>query len=78
LFDGISGSEAEIIADSYCRKNVSCGWWTGIEDGGERWIVDARIGSGGESVNSFLFIDKRSGKVTPRVGRSYDDPRKIL
>jgi hypothetical protein len=77
LSDGISQSEAETIAESYFRQNVGCGAWTGIQDGGDRWIVEAKFGFGGEPVEGF-FIDKQSGKVTSPIGRSYDNPHKIF
>src|SRR4051794_20643992 len=57
LSDGVSQSEAEIIGQSYFAKNVGCGVFTGIRDGGDRWIVDAKFGYAGEPVRDF-FIDK--------------------
>jgi hypothetical protein len=77
LSDGISQSEAEVIGQSYFAKNVGCGAFTGIRDGGDRWIVDAKFGYAGAPVKDF-FIDKRSGKVTSPVGPSYEDPLKIF
>jgi len=77
LSDGVSQSEAEVIAQSYFARNVGCGAFTGIQDGGERWIVDAKFGYAGEPIKGF-FIDKHSGRVTSPVGPSYGDPRKIF
>ncbi len=77
LSDGVSQSEAEIIGQSYFARNVGCGAFIGIQDGGDRWIVDAKFGFAGEPVKGF-FIDKRSGKITSPVGPSYDNPLKIF
>jgi len=77
LADGVSQSEAEIIGRSYFAKNVGCGAFNGIQDGGDRWIVDGTFGVAAKPVKDF-FIDKRSGKVTSPVGPSYDDPLKIF
>ena len=77
--DGVSQSEAEIIAQSYFARHIGCGAFTGIQDGGNRWIVDGKFGFAGEPIKGF-FIDKHSGKVTSpvEVGPSYDDPLKIF
>ena len=77
LSDGVSRAEAEIIAQSYFARNVGCGAFTGIQDGGDCWIVDGKFGFAGELIKGF-FIDKHSGKVTSPVGPSYDDPLKIF
>jgi hypothetical protein len=77
LSDGVSQPEAEIIAESYFARNVGCGALTGIQDGGDRWIVDGKFGFAGEPIKGF-FIDKRSGRVTSPIGPSYDDPLKIF
>src|SRR5712672_444752 len=42
--DGISKSEAEIIAECYFYQKVGCGGFTGVRDGGDRWIVDGAFG----------------------------------
>ncbi len=77
LLDGISRPEAEIIARSYFARNVGCGAFTGILDGGDHWIVDGEFGYAGEPIKGF-FIDKSSGQVTSPIGPSYGDPRKIF
>ena len=77
LSDGVSQSEAKIIARSYFARHVGCGAFTGIRDGGKRWIVDGMFGAAGEPIQGF-FIEKRSGKVTSPVGPSYEDPLKIF
>ena len=77
LSDGVSQSEAEIIAQSYFARNVGCRAFTGIQDGGDRWIVDGKFGFAGEPIKGFI-IDKRSGRVTSPVGPSYDEPLKIF
>jgi|SRR5436853_4681683 len=75
--DGISESEAEIFGQSYFARNIGCGAFMGIQDGKDRWTVDAKLGYGGEPVQG-LFIDKRSGKVTSSIGPSYGNPLKIF
>lgn len=77
LLDGVSQSEAETIAESYFSRNVGCGAFTGVRDGGKRWIVDAKFGYGGEPIEA-LFIDKRSGKLKSTIGPNYRNPLKIL
>jgi hypothetical protein len=77
LADGISQSEAEVIGKSYFAKHVGCGAFVGIQDAGDRWIVDAKFGYAGEPIKGF-FIDKRSGKLTSPVGPSYDNPLDIF
>jgi hypothetical protein len=77
LADGISQSEAEIIGKCYFAKHVGCGAFVGIQDGGDRWIVDAKLGYGGEPVKGFI-IDKQSGNLTSPVGPSYDNPLHIF
>ena len=78
--DGISKSEAEVIAECYFHQNVACGAFTGIQDGGGFWIVDAKFGYAGKPVTGF-HIDKSSGKITsPKssVGPSYGTPFEIF
>jgi hypothetical protein len=75
--DGISQSEAEIIGQCYFAKEVGCGAFSGIRDGGDRWIVDGGFGCGGMPVKG-LYIDKRSGKVVSPIGPSYDNPLEIF
>ncbi len=62
LQDGISQSEAEIIANFYFDRNVGCGAFNGIRDGGSFWIVNAQSGLAGTPVNGF-HIDKVTGKI---------------
>jgi hypothetical protein len=77
LDDGVSESEAKIIAQAYFAAHVGCGAFTGIRDAGELWIVDGKFGYAGDPISGF-YIDKRSGKLTSPIGQSYDDPRKIF
>lgn len=77
LEDGISQSEARIIGESYFARHVGCGAFSGVHDGGGRWIVDGAVGVAGVPVHDF-YIDKRSGKVTSSIGPSYDNPRDIF
>jgi len=76
LADGISQSEAQIIGDCYFARNVACGAFYGVHDGGDRWIVDAGFGYAGMPVKGF-YIEKQSGKVVSPIGPSYDNPLEI-
>ena len=75
--DGISKSEAELIAKCYFAKHVGCGVFTGIRDGGDYWIVDGGFGFAGVPIHGF-YIDKSSGEVTSPVGPSYATPFEIF
>jgi len=75
--DGISKSEAVLIAECYFHQNVGCGAFTGIQDGGDFWIVDAKSGYAGTPVKDF-HIDKRTGKITSPIGPSYATPFQIF
>ncbi len=76
LTDGISQSEAVIIAECYSTKHLGDGEITSIRDGGDRWIVAGRLG--GYLAKPLSFdIDKHSGMVTSQVGPSYDSPLAI-
>jgi hypothetical protein len=82
LANGVSQQDAYIIGKCYFAKNVGCGAFEGIRDGGDHWIVDGAFGYGGTSVKG-LYIDKRTGKVSqptspPHVGPAYVDPLKIF
>lgn len=65
--DGISKSEAEIIAEYYFHQNVGCGGFTGIRDGGDFWIVEGEIGIAANPIQG-LRIEKVSGKFTSPSG----------
>jgi hypothetical protein len=75
--DGISKSEAELIAECYFCRNVGCGEFSGIRDGGDYWIVDGAFGYAGTPIQGFQ-IDKRTGKITSPVGPSYATPFEIF
>ena len=76
LADGISQSEAQIIGECYFAKNVGCGAFYGVHDGGDRWIVDAAFGYAAVPVKGF-YIEKQSGKIVSPIGPSYDNPLEI-
>jgi hypothetical protein len=76
MADGISESEAQIICECYFAKNVGCGAFQGIHNGGDRWIVEALFGYAGTPVKGF-YIEKHSGKVVSPIGPSYDNPLEI-
>jgi hypothetical protein len=75
--DGISNSEAELIAKCYFHQNVGCGGFTGIRDGGEYWIIDGAFGYAAEPIVGFR-IDKESGKVISPIGPSYASPSELF
>jgi hypothetical protein len=77
LADGISQSEAQIIGECYFARHVGCGAFSGVHDGGDRWIVDGAVGYAAVPVQGF-YIDKRSGKVVSPIGPSYDNPLDIF
>ena len=77
LVDGVSKPRALLICECYFAKEVGCGAFGGIHDGGDRWIVDAKFGVGGDPVKGFNF-DKKSGKVVSPIGPSYDNPLEIF
>jgi hypothetical protein len=74
--DGISESEAMIIAECYSAKHLGGGKIEGIRDGGDHWVVVGRLGGYLPKPLSFE-IDKRSGKITSEVGPNYDNPLDI-
>jgi hypothetical protein len=77
LADGISKSEAQLIAECYFHQNLACGGFTGILDGGNFWILDGAFGSAGQSIEGFR-IDKSIGKITSTNGPSYATPFEIF
>ena len=77
LTDGVSQSEAQIIGECYFARYVGCGCFTGIRDGGDRWIVDGAIGVAAMPVHGF-YIDKHSGRLVSPIGPSYDNPLEIF
>jgi hypothetical protein len=77
LADGISQSEAQIIGECYFAKNVGCGAFYGVNDGGDRWIIDAGFGYAAMPVKE-LYIYKQSGKIVSPIGPSYDNPLEIF
>ncbi|MGN6152855.1 MAG: hypothetical protein ACTHOH_12745 [Lysobacteraceae bacterium] len=72
--DGIDAAEARRIALAYFDRHVGCGTFTGIADGGERWLVQGVHGRGAAAIRGFT-IDKRSGAVASPIGPSYADPQ---
>jgi hypothetical protein len=75
--DGISKSEAELIAKCYFHQNVGCGAYTGVRDGGDYWIVDGAFGVVAQSIKGF-HVDKSTGKITSPIGPSYASPFEIF
>ena len=77
LADGISKSEAELIAECYFHQNVGCGGFTGIRDGGDYWIVDGAFGYAAKPIQGF-HVDKSTGRITSPIGPSYATPLEIF
>ena len=75
--DGISKSEAELIAECYFHQNVGCGGYTGVRDGSEYWIVDGAFGMAAQPIKGF-HIDKGTGKIKSPIGPSYASPFEIF
>ena len=75
--DGISKSEAELIAECYFHQNVGCGGFTGIRDGGDYWIVDGAFGYAAKPIQGF-HIAKSTGRITSPIGPSYATPFEIF
>ena len=75
--DGISKTEAELIAKCYFHQNVGCGGFTGIRAGDGFWIVDGAFGYAAKQIQGF-HIDKSSGKITSPIGPSYATPFEIF
>ena len=76
LSDGVSGDEARIIGQCYFKKNIACGAFFGVPDGGDRGIVDAGVGDESMPVHDF-YIMKNTGRVVSSIGPSYDNPMDI-
>ena len=77
IADGISKAEAELIAECYFYRNVGCGGFTGIRDGGEYWIVDGAFGYAAIPIQGF-HIYKGTGKIISPIGPSYATPFEIF
>jgi hypothetical protein len=77
LADGVSQPEAQIIGECYFAKNVGCGAYYGVHDGGDRWVVDAGFGYAGAPVKGFC-IDKHTGRIVSPSGPSFDNPLEIF
>ena len=75
--DGISKSEATLIATCYFELKVGCGGFTGIRDAGKYWGVDGFFGYGATPIVGFS-IDKSSGEITSPIGPSYKTPLQML
>jgi hypothetical protein len=75
--DGISKSEAELIAECYFHEHVACGAFLGIQDGGDFWVVDCVSGYFGKPARGF-HIDKLTGKIASPIGPSYATPIQIF
>jgi len=75
--DGISKSEAELVAECYFHQHVGCGGFTGIRDGGDFWIVDGAFGYAAKPIQGF-HIAKTTGKITSPIVPSYATPFEIF
>jgi hypothetical protein len=62
------------IAEAYFSAHVGCGGLDDVTDGGDRWVIHARVGYAGSPVNGF-YIDKKTGVLTvpPARGSTVSD-----
>ena len=77
LADGISKSEAKLIAECYFHQNIGCGGFTGVRDGLDCWIVDGAFGVAAEPIRGF-YIAKGTGMIVSPIGPSYATPFEIF
>lgn len=76
--DGISTSEAEVIAQSYfMRFGPGCGAASRVTDGGAFWVSSAAVGVGGIPTREPIRIDKQTGRVTWSDGPAVENPKTI-
>jgi len=68
---GIDHKEAELIAKAYFLRNVGCGFYESVSDGGGSWVVHGKSGVAGKPIEGF-FIAKDSGSIHSTVGPSYE------
>ena len=71
--DGIDAPEARIIADAYFKMHVGCGFYEGISDSSQAWVVEGKYGYAGGPIRGF-FINKKTGAITSPIGPSYSRP----
>jgi len=77
LAHGISESEAVIIGQCYFFKNVGCGCYSGVRDGGDHWIINGAFGM--EAMPVHFYVDKHSGRIFgSTAGPDYDNPLAIF
>jgi hypothetical protein len=77
IADGISNAEADLIARCYFARNVGCGGYERVADGGGNWLVKGAYGFTGKDIVGFK-INKSSGQITSPIGPSYSTPLDIL
>jgi hypothetical protein len=75
--DGIDQHEADLIAQAYFLRNVGCGSYESVSDGGSDWIVHGRHGVAASPIRGFL-IGKARGAITSTVGPSHANYRDML
>ena len=63
--------EADLIAQAYFLKNIGCGSYESVSDGGSDWIVHGRHGVTASPIRGFL-ISKSKGSITSPVGPSHE------
>ena len=69
--NGIDMREADLIAQAYFLKNIGCGSYESVSDGGSDWIVHGRHGVAASPIRGFL-IGKSKGAITSPVGPSHE------
>jgi hypothetical protein len=77
--DGISQSEADIIAESYFLRFApsACGSVARVADGDAIWIAKTYFGVAPMPTREPISIDKRTGRVTWSDGPTIENPTTI-
>jgi hypothetical protein len=61
--EGVSRSQAILIAERYFGSHVGCGGFDGVTELPDAWKVEGKFGYAGTPVEGF-FIDKKTGALT--------------
>ena len=77
--DGITQSEAEIIAENYFSRfaPIACGSVTRPVDGGTNWIAKTYLGFASIETREPIRIDKQTGRVTWSDGPTITNASRI-
>ena len=77
LSNGVDRKEAENIARAYFLKNVCCGAFTGISDGGNVWNVEGLHGYAAEPIKGFTIDKKTVAISSPVAARPKGETRRL-